>query len=362
MNSPSNTDRVTSNTRDSATSPIVIHHVQQNARTHPPELGRAQQQPATQARAGGALQMPSHTTQPTNIDNNVSQNYGGYASAQRPATQGPAGQTSNRATATQAPSDPTQAPSADEQRSSTPREDVENQWQEARNGRRNRRGNNTTRSNTVNNRVQNNSLRGIRPEQSVELYVQNIARGDDESDKSIADKVRKYCKDKGVRVMAARVISNRFCDDMVGCRITVPARQVDDALGSRMWPEDVVCRRWRKARPAEGTVGGEGNERANDGERRGTSGGLRAGRPQRQQRRGPTRQDLRDQGQREQQDWYDDDREHHDPAEYVRGPQRQGEQYWWERDDDDGHWDTEPQYTEDRYNGYREQERARRYG
>ena len=127
FNSPSNTDRVTSNTRDSATSPIVIHHVQLNARTRP-QLGRAQQQPATQARAGGALQMPSHTTQPTNIDNNVSQNYSGYTSAQRPATQGPAGQTSNRATATQAPSDPTQAPSADEQRSSTPREDVENQW------------------------------------------------------------------------------------------------------------------------------------------------------------------------------------------------------------------------------------------
>ena len=87
----------------------------------------------------------------------------------------------------------------------------------------------------------------------------------------------------------------------------------------------------------------------------------RAGRPQRQQRRGPTRQDLRDQGQREQQDWHDEDREQRDPAEYVRGPQRQVEQYWWERDDDDGYWDTEPQYTEDRYNGYREQERARHY-
>ena len=30
----------------------------------------------------------------------------------------------------------------------------------------------------------------------------------------------------------------------------------------------------RKARPAEGTVGGEDNERTDDGERRGTSGGL----------------------------------------------------------------------------------------
>ena len=57
----------------------------------------------------------------------------------------------------------------------------------------------------------------------------------------------------------------------------------------------------------------------------------------------PTRQDLRDQSHREQQGWYDEDREQRDRAESVRGPQRQGEQYWWERANNDwlmGRWAT----------------------
>ena len=95
------------------------------------------------------------------------------------------------------------------------------------------------------------SLRGRKMEPSVELYLQNIARKDQESVKCVADRVRAYCRKKGLRVMSARVIANKFCDDVVGCRITVPIRQTDDALGTRMWPDEVTCRRWRKFKPRD---------------------------------------------------------------------------------------------------------------
>ena len=45
--------------------------------------------------------------------------------------------------------------------------------------------------------------------------------------------------------MQARVITKRRCVDVVGCRITIPIRQIDDVLGNRMWADDVICRRWK---------------------------------------------------------------------------------------------------------------------
>ena len=46
--------------------------------------------------------------------------------------------------------------------------------------------------------------------------------------------------------MAKRVYANIFCDDVVGCRLTVPIRQTDEMLGNRMWPDEMICRGWRK--------------------------------------------------------------------------------------------------------------------
>ena len=60
--------------------------------------------------------------------------------------------------------------------------------------------------------------------------------------------VRTYCAKKGLRVMMARIIVNKFCEDVVGCRMTVPIRQTDEMLGNRIWPDEMICRRWRKSR------------------------------------------------------------------------------------------------------------------
>lgn len=102
---------------------------------------------------------------------------------------------------------------------------------------------NRNRSPQSNNKI----LRGRKIEEAEELYVQNIAIEQGESLKDVADMVRAHCVKKGIRIMSARTITNKFCRDVVGCRITIPVRQTDDALGIRIWPDGMSCRRWRKS-------------------------------------------------------------------------------------------------------------------
>ena len=85
--------------------------------------------------------------------------------------------------------------------------------------------------------------------------------------KEIADKVRRYCQREGIRVMAARVMTNRVCEDMVGCRITVPVRKVDDLLGTRFWPNEVSCWRWNKSLGATRASDGDGTDDDNTTDR-----------------------------------------------------------------------------------------------
>ena len=80
----------------------------------------------------------------------------------------------------------------------------------------------------------------------VELYLPNISRHPDDTLGEVAEIVREYGKNGGLNIISSRVVRNRFTDNTVGCRITVPERQVDDALGSRMWPSGMKCRRWEK--------------------------------------------------------------------------------------------------------------------
>ena len=123
--------------------------------------------------------------------------------------------------------------------------DGDSGWQHQRHEkRRYNKYNKQSRDNNDNNRKATPApLSGVKQERGVELYVQNIQRHAGDIFKDIADRVRSYCKAKGLRVMSARIIKIRASEDMVGCRITVPERQVDDALGD-MWPADVKCRRW----------------------------------------------------------------------------------------------------------------------
>ena len=164
------------------------------------------------------------------------------------------------------------------------------------------------------NRPISTSLTGLKTEQSADMYVENIERRPHDQLKDIAERVRRYCREKGIRVMQARVITNRRCVDVVGCRITIPVRQIDDVLGNRMWPDEVICRRWKNQQ------------------------GLRAGR-RREYDDGRRRQYREDEG-REQYD-----------AQYAGD--RNGD-YWDYRRDDDARGDYRGH--SDRYNHWQSDE------
>ena len=56
--------------------------------------------------------------------------------------------------------------------------------------------------------------------------------------------VKQYGCHKDVRIMSARVVHNRFDDDIVGCKITVPEADVESVTSRAFWPAEVECRLW----------------------------------------------------------------------------------------------------------------------
>ena len=73
--------------------------------------------------------------------------------------------------------------------------------------------------------------------------MQNIERFDCDKLVDIANRVRKHCRENDIKVVNARVIPNKFIDDVAGSRISVPIRHADKAIGIHIWPDGVKCRR-----------------------------------------------------------------------------------------------------------------------
>jgi hypothetical protein len=86
-------------------------------------------------------------------------------------------------------------------------------------------------------------LIGAKPERSMILYLKNIFTEDREDDHMCRD-IKSYCRQVGIRIMTTDIVHNRFCEDVVGCRIRVPVSQVDKALSIETWPDEITCRKW----------------------------------------------------------------------------------------------------------------------
>ena len=84
---------------------------------------------------------------------------------------------------------------------------------------------------------------------TVELYLPNIAKHPDDSLGDVAAMVRECARKGGLYVITSRIVQNRFNENIVGCKITVPERQMDDALGNRVWPEGMKARKWSSEKP-----------------------------------------------------------------------------------------------------------------
>ena len=96
-------------------------------------------------------------------------------------------------------------------------------------------------------------LAGVKQKKTCDLYVQDIARHNGDKFIDIANRVREHCQINDIRVSYARVYPKKFCSDTVNCRISVPIEDADSALGIRIWPDGVCCRRWNKDPPRRTT-------------------------------------------------------------------------------------------------------------
>jgi len=88
-------------------------------------------------------------------------------------------------------------------------------------------------------------IRGIKQEKGVALYLENIAV-DEANHDEICKNVKIYAKNKGIRIMTIKAIRNRYCEDVIGCKIMVPESHEHIALNLETWPQSVHCRRWEQ--------------------------------------------------------------------------------------------------------------------
>jgi hypothetical protein len=88
-------------------------------------------------------------------------------------------------------------------------------------------------------------LRGVKREASSFIYIQGIYVGVEDTESDVKAEVRKYATTKGLRVMAIHIITNKYCEDVVGCKLAIPESQVETALSSDFWPVDMNFRRWK---------------------------------------------------------------------------------------------------------------------
>ncbi len=121
---------------------------------------------------------------------------------------------------------------------------------------RSRRGSKNTggasRQSNGSTRASASSLRGVKREKTTTLYVKNVALNEDESDDELKGRLKRFIKQRTqVRVISVQVVHNRFCEDTVGCKMTVPWSAQEILMQESFWPEDVECREWQRHKPKQ---------------------------------------------------------------------------------------------------------------
>ena len=95
-------------------------------------------------------------------------------------------------------------------------------------------------------------LKGRTPGRTAQLYVQNIEIEPDWYEEDIIEEVKQHASNQGVHVTNASVVYNKYDEDLVGCRITVPDIDKSRVVGENFWPKPIKCRVWEKNKPQYG--------------------------------------------------------------------------------------------------------------
>ena len=110
-------------------------------------------------------------------------------------------------------------------------------WTTVSHNRKNSRPNAHVNSHTA-------DLKGVPIERAKRVYLRNVYVDVGDTEADIKERVRKYAVSRGLRIMGINIISNRYIEDVVGCKLLIPETQLSIALSNDFWPENTNCRVW----------------------------------------------------------------------------------------------------------------------
>ena len=96
-------------------------------------------------------------------------------------------------------------------------------------------------------RAQNNpshALTGIKKEELSYVYLRNVYVEIGDTENELKKMIKDYAFTKNVRVMNVHIKYNNYVDDNVGCKISIPANNVEKVCSDGFWPDNISCRRW----------------------------------------------------------------------------------------------------------------------
>ena len=71
----------------------------------------------------------------------------------------------------------------------------------------------------------------------------------EDTENDIIDSVKAYASAHGLNIMNVYIVYNKFCFNLVGCKISVPESDKMKATQPDFWPSEITCRVWEKFKP-----------------------------------------------------------------------------------------------------------------
>ncbi|CAH1782089.1 unnamed protein product [Owenia fusiformis] len=90
-------------------------------------------------------------------------------------------------------------------------------------------------------------LKGVKHEQSIHMYVDNVAVSNDVTPDIAMGLVKQHLIDNGIRVMRCNIIRKKMFDDSIGVKVVVPLLSIVEMKDPYFWPDsNIQCREWQR--------------------------------------------------------------------------------------------------------------------
>jgi hypothetical protein len=88
------------------------------------------------------------------------------------------------------------------------------------------------------------TLKGQKKVKTWTVYVNNIWVETEYIPNDITNRLKSYCNKAGIQIFYTELVPNKWRDDIVGCKVTVPKHQANTVKSEGFWPDYITCRDW----------------------------------------------------------------------------------------------------------------------